>query len=354
MENWKIGKNVKLGRLRGTGNYVYIAEDADNSSILVLGRSGSGKTYALNQIEKNIVESGGMVLVVNFNFTHNFLNDEENQKVKRINVRAEGYPFPLFCPMVFPDGHREQEEDIVESILEIFGGVLPLPVRQKAELRMAVQKVVEHPEMWAQGIQEVGELLLMREEEAAWRVYDKFYSLFRSVEFRQQEETIFRPGQITILDLGEFAANVQHFISEMTLGTLYRYFRGWGRYAKQPLFVVLDEFQVLRVTRNSILAHILREGRKHNLALLLATQTLETFNKEQVAVIRQAATQLYFRPDTKRLKIIQREYVGESRQKIQQKETSFQRGECIAVGRFRIGSMLMQKPIIMTFREKED
>ena len=86
----KTGKSVKLGRLKGTGKCVHIAEDADNSSILVLGRSGSGKTYALQQIEKNIAEGGGMVLVLNFNSTHDFLNYGENQKVKRINIRAEG------------------------------------------------------------------------------------------------------------------------------------------------------------------------------------------------------------------------------------------------------------------------
>ncbi len=348
----KTGKSVKLGRLKGTGKCVHIAEDADNSSILVLGRSGSGKTYALQQIEKNIAEGGGMVLVLNFNSTHDFLNYGENQKVKRINIRAEGYPFPLFCPMIFPDGRREREEDIVESILEIFGGVLPLPVRQKAELRMAVQQVVEHPEMWAQGIQAIRDLLMQREEEAAWRVYDKFYSLFSSVEFRQQEEKIFSSGQITILDLGDYAANVQHFIAEMTLAILYRYFCIWGRYAKQPLFVVLDEFQILRLTRNSILAHILREGRKHNLALLLATQTLGTFNKEQVSVIRQAATQLYFRPDVKCLKNLEKEYTGENWGNIREKVPSFQRGECIAVGRFETGTMEIRKPIMMTFREK--
>ena len=179
-------------------------------------------------------------------------------------------------------------------------------MRQKAELRRAVQQVVEQSEMWQKGIYTVGELLLQREEEAAWRVYDKFHAIFRSIGFRAQEEAIFNPGEITILDLGDYVSNVQHFIAEMTLAILYRYFCIWGRYAKQPLFVVLDEFQVLRLTSNSILAHILREGRKHNLALLLATQTLETFNKEQVAVIRQAATQLYFRPDERCLRQLER------------------------------------------------
>ena len=344
------GKPVKLGRLKGTGKCVHIAEDADNSSILVLGRSGSGKTCALQQIEKNIAERGGMVLVVNFNSTHDFLHYEENRKVKRINIRAEGYPCPLFYPMIFPDGRREREEDIVESILEIFGGVLPLPVRQKAELRKAVQQVVEHPGMGQQGIHTVGELLLQREDEAAWRVYDKFYNIFRMVEFCPQEEAIFRQGKITILDLGDYASNVQHFIAEMTLAILYRYFRVCGRDAKQPLFVVLDEFQVLRLTRNSILAHILREGRKHNISVIMATQTWETFSKEQVAVIRQAATQLYFRPDEKCLKNLEREYTGENWRKIREKVASFQRGECIAVGHFRVGQMIIEKPIFMTFR----
>lgn len=348
----KTGKSVKLGRLRGTGNYIRIAGDADNSSILVLGRSGSGKTYALQQIEQNIAESGGMVLVVNFNATHDFLYYEENRNVKRINVRSVGYPIPLFYNLSSPDGHMEEETDISESILDIFSGIMPLPVRQKAELRKAVQQVVERPEMWQQGIHTVGELLLQGEDEAAWRVYDKFYNIFRMVEFCPQEEAIFRQGKITILDLGDYASNVQHFIAEMTLAILYRYFRVCGRYAKQPLFVVLDEFQVLRLTRNSILAHILREGRKHNLALLLATQTLDTFNKEQVAVIRQAATQLYFRPDERCVRHLEREYMGENWGNIREKVASFQRGECIAVGRFETGTMEIRKPIMMTFREK--
>mgnify|MGYP007053457202 FL=1 len=136
----------------------------------------------------------------------------------------------------------EEDSDITESILEIFSGTLPLPVRQKAELRRAVQQVVEQSEMWQKGIYAVGELLFQREEEAAWRVYDKFHAIFRSIEFRAQEETIFNPGEITILDLGDYVSNVQHFIAEMTLAILYRYFCIWGRYAKQPLFVVLDEF----------------------------------------------------------------------------------------------------------------
>lgn len=54
------GKSVKLGRLKGTGKYVHIAEDADNSSLLVLGRSGSGKTYALQQIEKILQKMAGV------------------------------------------------------------------------------------------------------------------------------------------------------------------------------------------------------------------------------------------------------------------------------------------------------
>lgn len=346
------GKPVKLGRLKGTGKYVHIAEDADNSSLLVLGRSGSGKTYALQQIEQNITENGGCVLIINFNQTHDLLNFSENQRVKRISVRSAGYPFPLFCRIPFPDGHMEEDSDITESILEIFSGTLPLPVRQKAELRRAVQQVVEHSEMWQKGIYAVGELLLQRDEEAAWRVYDKFHAIFRGIEFRAQEEAIFSPGEITILDLGDYAFDVQHFLAEMTLAILYRYFCVWGRCANQPLFVVLDEFQVLRLTRNSILAHILREGRKHNLALLLATQTLETFNKEQVAVIRQAATQLYFRPDERCLRHLKREYTGENWVKKREKVASFQRGECIAAGRFQIGNMVIKKPIFITFRER--
>ena len=40
---------VRLGKVVNASEFARIAEDSDNQSLLVVGRSGSGKTYALKK-----------------------------------------------------------------------------------------------------------------------------------------------------------------------------------------------------------------------------------------------------------------------------------------------------------------
>ena len=103
--------------------------------------------------------------------------------------------------------------------------------------------------------------------------------------------------------------------------------------------------------KHSTLFQILREGRKFQLSVLLATQTLNTFERWQCAVIIQAGTRLYFRPDLKNIeKILGEDSVNED---FWCKIKKFQRGDCVAVGQFRIGNLDIQKSLLMTFREEE-
>lgn len=328
----------------GTGSRVFISEKADNNDILLLGRSGSGKTCALWQIEQNLAKNEAAVLVLNFSGTHDLM---PRCAVRWIDVKREGYPLSLFHRIPLPHGGIEDSQDMEDAVLDIFKQVVSLPVRQITELRKAIHAVAEQPEMWHDGIAEVGRLLEQSEEEPAKRVFEKYRPFFSRIRFSAQQAHMISPGVITVFDFGRFAPDVQVFLTEMTLAIIWRHFRIWGQYAQIPLFIAMDEFQNLKIRPHTVFAQMMREGRKFHLALLLATQTMETFAREERAVISQAATRLYFRPTYKDVKNMGGECA------LHHKIKNLQRGDCLAVGNFLIGTLLVQKTVKMTFREGE-
>ena len=82
-------KAVRLGRAAGTRNMIKVAEDAENASILITGRSGAGKTVAMQKISQNIASDGGTVVMLSFHGTQSMIREDG------IAVRR-GFPFPFW------------------------------------------------------------------------------------------------------------------------------------------------------------------------------------------------------------------------------------------------------------------
>ena len=112
-----------------------------------------------------------------------------------------------------------------------------------------------------------------------------------------------------------------------------------------PLYIVCDEFQVLNLKKTSVLSQILTEGRKFNLALILATQTLDRFDKSQVSMILQATTRLFFYPAPNEVRKIAQYTGAEDTKAMERTLSSLNRGECVAAGRFLVGNVPLNKPL---------
>jgi DNA helicase HerA-like ATPase len=335
---------IRLGKMMGTSQYVTIPDEADNFSILTLGQSGSGKSYAMQEIERNIASIGGTVLVLNYRKTHDISDREE---VVWIDVKNDGFPFPLFERIFYPNGTEDTDEDVTEAIVEIFSSIMPLPVRQKSSLRLAVKNIVKQTEIWNDGVIELGRLLQASETEQACCVYEKFSAIFSLKERRNVEITA---GKIIVLDFSTYPVKTQQLLAEFTLAVIWRYFQAVGKYAKYPVFISLDEFQALNMSPNATISQILREGRKFNISLLLATQTLASFDKAQRGILMQAATCLYFRPSLGAIKYIFDGMDVKSKRKLLENMKGFRRGDCIAIGQLAVGKLSFQKPVRVTFR----
>lgn len=346
-------QGIRLGNVGRENRQLRVADDADNASILITGRSGSGKTVALQKISQGIASDGGTVLMVSFHGTHAMM--AENEKVKRINVRKEGIPFSMMTPAYYPDGSMEDQEDIAEAVTDIFSDVLCLGPEQKITFQKAVQRAVERVESCRDEMEVIGRELKGLLEEGSNRsvtskIYGKFDSAFRKVRMSAVPD-ILQPGRVTVLDLDGFSNHVQKMLSELILSILWRYYRIEGQKKEEPLYIVCDEFQNLSMRPDSVLGQILCEGRKFHMAMLLATQTMEQFDRSEKALLLQAATQICFRPGPDEVKAVFKRLGAEQNRLGENRLSGLQRGECIASGRFCIGSEVREGPVKMTFQK---
>lgn len=340
---------MKLGRIKGMPCEVQLADDVLNHSILITGISGAGKTYAMKLLEKNIIEQGGTVLVLNYNGTHN--NHVLMERVRYINVFRDGLPLNIFTLIEKPDGTFESEDDMIESVLDTFCCVSELGVRQRGRLRKLIQEAVKLKNENNDDLQSLGTVFRESEDKVAESVYEHFYQLFTKVRINKSDDLI-KKAKINVLDLTGFSIGTQQFLAEIVMAIVWRYYRLWGQSIKEILHIACDEFQVLNIREHSVITQILREGRKHHVAMLLATQTLETFCKMERAVLFQAATQLYFQPAPSEIKSILRYLNVEDTKKIHTLLKELKRGECIANGRFLVGGKIIERPLGISFWEE--
>lgn len=321
-----------------------IAPDSDNLNVLITGRSGSGKTYALKEIEKNIAMDNGAVLVLNHHGTHADIKGKE--RVRWINALTDGIPITMLTPLPRRNGTYEDMEDVIASVVDIFCSIHPLQIRQKSILREAVRYAMCKKDTSINEISAIGEALT--EIPDGEMVFECFYQIFTKGKVCKGKPIIER-GCITVIDFDHYNETTQVILAELLLECLWRYFYLKGQDAEETLFVVCDEFQVFNLRKNSILSKILREGRKYHLALILVTQTLSGFETSEKVVLQQAATQIYFHPAMDDVKYIAKSLPGEEKEKIKEILLNLNKGECLAVGKFKIGEISKYKHFLMKF-----
>lgn len=333
--------------MAGTLREVRVANDAPNRHIAFVGPSGQGKTVASVKSIETLIREGASVVAIDYSSSLKTL--EDITFVNRIKVRESGLPLSLLSPIKRPDGTEEDTEDIADSIADIFSDVDLLGARQRSAIRRAVINAYKIGDEDGNEFRAIGRALAADDTTAALSTYDRYQNLFSKVKTAKNPK-LFESGKLTIIDLSGFSTRTQRVLAEMILAIIWRYFRVWGQYTERELYVMCDEFQVLSLREDGVLSQILREGRKFHLALILATQTLESFNKSERAVIQQAGTQLFFRPATSEINSVLKWIGAEKSPEMRKKLAALDIGECIAVGKFEVAGIKMERPIKVTFR----
>jgi DNA phosphorothioation-dependent restriction protein DptH len=295
--------SIPLGvDIESSTNVTWPLYESTNPHVLILGESGSGKTYTASRLVLELARAGIPSIVFDygqgFSLQHAPKEFRDDLRTVEFQLARDGIAInPL---QIFPvDTHGPAT--VAQRVADTFLRVYPkLGVQQHALIRRAVVDllsesgiVAENPRSWAQSPppfrdleQKISELAGDEDvttRRAASSAGPHISTLFFFNTFRKTghalswSDLVERRKEVWILQLGGLEASVERAVTEFLLWSLIRYFEVLG---PSPLrcFVVLDEAHKLAFGPGSPVEKILREGRKFGLGVILASQQPEDFS----------------------------------------------------------------------------
>ena len=331
------------------GRECSVWENAANQSILLTGISGSGKSCKLQQMELRAALSGNTVVILDISQNHGEddilprIADDYRDLANRIFVNQGEFNLNLLGSF-----GEENEHSRRNSCVQALCGKQYFGVVQKAIVREALEK--------AEGIRkqrncsdgEAIKSVFLAHSEMEWiRVYEKLWYVLNSGALQEGKKKI-QPGKINILELGADDIATGEILAELVLSYFWRIcYYAKTKSSTGRLILVLDEFQHCSLKYQAILPRLLTEGRKFGIDLILATQTLGIFSREEKALLEQPATRLYFKPAEAEMRELKK-YDGERRKILNGEINRLKRGECIANGELVVGKQLIRRPLLLT------
>lgn len=328
-----------VGKITG-GKEVCISRNSPNEHVVITGISGSGKSVRIADIERHIIKNGGTVLAFDINGTHQEL---EAGICNIISAQEDGLDVTFLDTSRLEEG-KETMANLVDYIVET---ICPRELRgacQTAAVRKAVRFALENRGDFSCDMDAIAKGLSEQDEPAALGAYGHLCSILEGEIFRKSEKKI-QEGKVNILSLKGLNPKTQKRVTEIMLSVLWRKMRIYGR-SKQAVTLVVDEFQNLDFRSGSVLFQMLTEIRKYGVNLVLATQTLTTFTKSELAIINQAATKLYFQPSATDMKKVADLIETGHAEKWKHHLSRLHIGEAITVGELEVGGRRVPQPII--------
>ncbi|MCG5531012.1 ATP-binding protein [Halorhodospira halochloris] len=280
----------------------------NNRHLLILGTSGSGKTYAIQCLLAEMAAQQLHSLIIDY--TDGFLPAhmeppfEQIAKPETHFVRHYKLPLSPFRPqrLQADPSLPETEEtpyDIAGRIASIFTALYSTMGEQQ---KATFMRVIEDGVATSSGFN-FHELhqRLKGEGQHGETLANKIEPLIKADPFREGENAAWdemlssSEHRVQILQLATMSRNVQRLITEMVLWDLYDYAKNNGS-KYRPIPVVLDEIHSLDHSSDSPIDKMLREGRKFGLSMILATQTIKDLTQEARGRLFQSAHKLIFRP----------------------------------------------------------
>lgn len=293
------------GRLGEPVYWEYGSSSLPNRHLLVFGTSGMGKTYAIQALLLEMTQAGLPSMVIDY--TDGFLPSHLEEELKTV---AAPDTFALKMGKKLPiDPFRPQRNeieglgvaedspfDVAKRVASIFTAVYTsLGEQQRSTLIGTIERGVESGSYSLQTLYE------QLQADGQDLLANKIMPLARTEPFSTTVEDAWdvvfsgQTSYLTILQLARMPREVQRLIIEFVLWDLWDFLSRTGS-KDRPRPVVLDEVQNLDHSPGSPLEKYLREGRKFGASMILATQTLSNFNREERDQLFQAAHKLFFCP----------------------------------------------------------
>lgn len=391
--------SILLGRDKaGVECKWYFGEDykgAENKHLLILGGSGSGKSYAIKCILSELARQNQSSLIIDYTngFTEAKLAEDETSinsfslnKFIRPQYRVANKPLPLnpMARATYPDKYSETGYSTEKTYAaasraaDTISYGFSLGKVQESLLEEVIEKGID--ESLDNGtsftMKDLGEKL---EEFANKKGPNKasylglaaqVKPLYKSEIFGDQNENESIWDIVSNSDGTEKTVSVFQFYMvsptptyiavDLILRDLWNYAIQRQTTESTPHVIVLDEFQNLSLKNDSPVRKILQEGRKMGLNLVLATQTLSGIKnkdgQDALSSIFNAANILFFKPTVPETKAFGEYANNLDKSKSVESWTNIisglHKGECIVFTRDEKGSMKGKKIKITSFEER--
>lgn len=278
-----------------------------NGHLLILGKSGSGKTYYLCRKMEEAVQTGRTILLWDYSASYTYSELEKNQFQVNERVRVVN---PIETELIWP----YRGSDLSAAILNALTKSLNIEsYYQKKLLKEALsekeicneRRGFSFPKLMlsleylsftkddAESVKNVGHLLT--------RIAP--YEDIKEVKIIKVDEKNVPPAvrPVTILQLSDYPELSRKFLTSFLTELFWQEVREGKKRADIVLF---DEFQNLSLKPGSALSAILREGRKFDLAAYFSSQFLGNCDHEAVDTLMQAGNMLFFRPVPRDVKYV--------------------------------------------------
>ncbi len=320
-----------------------------NRHLLIFGKSGAGKTYAIQTLLFEFALAGQNAVIVDYTegFLPLHLETVFKETANPATFLAKQQPLPInpfrkqakiiegFDPI--PDTSHAvggRVASVIDSVYSAIGE------KQSAVLMETI----------AEGLDREGESFgfsslledLKEKDSSAAAPANKISPLVRENLFSGSSagnwQTLYenRVQRVSVLQLAGVNRLVSRIATEFILWDLYDYASNSGS-KDRPLPVVLDEIQNLDHRLDSPLGKALTEGRKFGLSLVLATQTLSNLKAEERDRLFQASHKLFFKPAETEVKEYAKILEQSSSEKAEvwiSRLNRLNKGECYSLGPF--------------------
>ena len=337
-----------LGAVQRRVYWEFGNDQLENRHILIFGKSGVGKTYAIQAIIMELAKQGQHAAIVDYTsgFLKSHLETEfkESTQPKGHIVKRTPLPInPFRRQQIIIDEDFKDIEDsysVAGRVTSVFTSVYTsFGDQQKALLPRIIEQGIES---YADGY-DFGRLLEDLENDGstnAMTVANKLTPLGRANLFQGKEENSWQEiysdqeSKVNIMQLAGLSRDLAKMATEFILWDLYDFASNQGD-KEHPLPIVLDEIQNLDHRLDSPLGKFLTEGRKFGLSAILATQTLSNLSQEAQSRLFMASHKLFFRPADTELKEYATLLANATSEKMdiwKNKLVALNKGECYSLG----------------------
>lgn len=276
-----------------------------NPHLLILGRSGAGKTYfACRKIEEEY-ENQKHVYVFDYSASYALSELEKNHFQYTDDLH-------IINPMEEKLYWNFSGKDIKNSLVDALLRALKITsYYQKRLLREGIGNVFKESDEFSLPslVMQLERMYFSKEDSESQK--NVVHLLNRFEPFGEIEEVIISGGlqeiqkrsesRLTIIQLSDYSEIQRKFLTEF----LAELFWEEARYGKKKADIVLfDEFQNMEIKRGSALSAMLREGRKFGLCVYLSTQFLGNYDKEAMDTLMQAGNMIFFKPTEREMKSV--------------------------------------------------